>query len=72
MPLYEYQCRDCQAEMELLVHGSSEPACPSCGGKKLTKLLSVVAAPGREAAPGTATDRPSGGCGPGCGCHPYG
>lgn len=72
MPLYEFQCGDCQAEVELLVQGSSEPECPECGSRQLTKLLSVVAAPSRDASPGPGGQRPAGPCGPSCGCHPHG
>ena len=52
MPLYEYVCQDCDAQAEILVQGSQQPECPKCGSAKLTKLLSVVAAPGRDASAG--------------------
>ncbi len=46
MPLYEYQCSECQTEHELLVRGGEEPeACPACGAAALEKLLSVPASP---------------------------
>ncbi len=46
MPLYEYRCKDCGAEVELLVRTSDEkPECPRCKSKKLEKLLSIVATP---------------------------
>lgn len=68
MPLYEFVCRDCGREQEILIRGSETPACEKCGGEKLAKLLSApVAHAGGEGAP-----RPggkSGGCGPSCGCH---
>jgi putative FmdB family regulatory protein len=70
MPLYEYLCQDCQRESELLVHAGRTPECPECGSEKMTKLLSVVAAPSREA-DAAAPGRASGSCGPGCGCHPH-
>ena len=44
MPLYEYACPDCQRDCELLIRGEEQPACPSCGSRKLSKLLSVPAA----------------------------
>jgi putative FmdB family regulatory protein len=44
MPLYEYVCRKCQGEFELLIRGDETPECPKCGGRKLEKLLSVAAA----------------------------
>ena len=44
MPLYEFVCRDCEKEQELLVRGDEQPVCESCGGLQLAKLLSVPAA----------------------------
>jgi putative FmdB family regulatory protein len=71
MPIYEYTCRDCDSQAEILVQGSQQPECPKCGSAKLTKLLSVVAAPGRDASAAVAPARPGGSCGSGCGCHPH-
>jgi putative FmdB family regulatory protein len=70
MPLYEFVCRDCQKEQEHLVRGDETPTCESCGGVKLSKLLSVPAV-GHLGGEG-AGPRPmggGGGCGTGCGCH---
>lgn len=44
MPLYEFVCRDCRSEFELLVRGSEEPQCPRCESRELEKLLSAPAA----------------------------
>jgi putative FmdB family regulatory protein len=71
MPLYEFVCPNCKKEQELLVRSDETPACESCGGTNLAKLLSVPAA--HLAAEGGAP-RPmqgGGGCGAGCGCHPH-
>lgn len=43
MPLFEYRCKGCGAEFELLVRKGDRPACASCGGADLEKLLSGVA-----------------------------
>ena len=70
MPLYEYACRQCDAEFELLVRGEEKPACPRCGAEQLDKRLSVPAAPaiGGSALPICAPPASSGGCGaPWCG-----
>ena len=44
MPIYEYVCRQCNHQFELLVRDGDKPACPSCGRRRLSKLLSVPAA----------------------------
>ncbi|QDT67399.1 Zinc ribbon domain protein [Planctomycetes bacterium MalM25] len=63
MPLYEYVCRDCDHEVEVLVRTPSEQAeCPDCGGVELTKLLSVPSALSSGEGPSTGC------CGSGCGC----
>ncbi|MCG2770015.1 MAG: zinc ribbon domain-containing protein [Anaerolineae bacterium] len=43
MPIYEYRCSDCGAEVELLLRSSeAEPICPQCGSFRLEKLISAV------------------------------
>lgn len=69
MPLYEYTCRDCDSQFELLIRGSDEPHCPQCDGRHLEKLLSVPAAhtAGGQSLP-VCRPAPAGGCGlPQCG-----
>jgi putative FmdB family regulatory protein len=44
MPIFEYLCKDCGKNFELLVRQSTVIECPSCNGKKLEKQLSVFAA----------------------------
>ena len=44
MHLYEYQCEDCQAEVELLIRGDEQPECPECHGHHLQRLLSAALA----------------------------
>ena len=44
MPLYEYACKDCRCDFEVLIRRDEKPVCPKCGGKRLVKQLSVVAA----------------------------
>ena len=43
MPIFEYECRSCHQEFELIVLKDTVPACPSCQGKDLEKLLSGFA-----------------------------
>ena len=44
MPIYEYACRSCAHQFELLIRGTSAtPACPECKSTDLEKLLSLPA-----------------------------
>lgn len=43
MPIYEYVCKQCNNQFELLVQGSTPPKCPLCKSRKLEKQLSVFA-----------------------------
>ena len=52
MPLYEYACKSCASQFEVLVRASETPECPSCHGTTLERRLSVFAAH-------TAARRPS-------------
>lgn len=66
MPLYEYLCRECESDFELLIRSPDEqPVCPYCDSDKVMKLLSVPSAPAGE-------EPPAGPCGSGCGCFPNG
>jgi putative FmdB family regulatory protein len=44
MPLFEYACKECEQEFELLVRGNDTPECPSCHGTTLERRQSVFAA----------------------------
>ncbi len=45
MPIYEYECSQCQEHFEQLVASSKvRTACPKCGSKKTKRLLSSFAA----------------------------
>lgn len=43
MPIYEYQCRTCSHEFELLVLKDTVTACPACESRDLEQLLSGFA-----------------------------
>ena len=41
MPIYEYECRECQNRFELLVLASTSLACPACQSTDLERLMSL-------------------------------
>ena len=62
MPLFEYECRSCHQHFEYLTRDGQSPACPSCKGDDLQKLLSAFAVnTGGSAKPFAAPS--AGGCG---------
>jgi putative FmdB family regulatory protein len=42
MPLYAYNCQNCNADFELLVRSSDVTVCPSCGSEKLQQQLAKI------------------------------
>ena len=68
MPLYEYACKACAHQFELLVRATEVPACPACHGTVLERKLSVFAAHTGTASADARLDRaaapgPCGTCG---------
>jgi putative FmdB family regulatory protein len=63
MPLYEYSCKQCDRQFELLVRNSEAPECPACHGRDLERRLSVFAAHTGGAAAKSFTPGPCGSCG---------
>jgi putative FmdB family regulatory protein len=54
MPIYEYQCQDCNTRFEKLVRRASETAelnCPSCGQKHVSQQYSTFSAHASGPAP---------------------
>jgi putative FmdB family regulatory protein len=46
MPIYQYDCTSCSRRVDVFVRSASstaKPACPECGGKKLTRVMSRFA-----------------------------
>ena len=60
MPIYEYGCRDCGNQFELLVRGDESAVCPSCESKQVAKQFSVPAS-ARSAAGSLPVAVPPGG-----------
>ena len=56
MPLYEFECRGCRSQFELLVRPGDSPACPSCKSADLERVLSLFAV-SSEATRATNLDR---------------
>jgi putative FmdB family regulatory protein len=50
MPLFDYHCRSCGADFELLVLGNQQPACKSCRSLDIQRQVSLTAAPGKSQA----------------------
>jgi putative FmdB family regulatory protein len=48
MPLYGYHCKKCDQEVELLIDSATVAICPHCGSRRLERLMSRVAPPGRS------------------------
>ena len=61
MPIFEYACRGCGEEFELLVQGMAQASCPSCESLELEKKLSTFAVAGHAAA--FSSREPIGPCG---------
>ena len=43
MPIFEYRCRACRHDFEVLVRAGDTPACPSCAATDLEKQISLFA-----------------------------
>ena len=63
MPIYEYQCRDCRHDFELLVHTGTTPVCPACDSASLQKRLSEFAVGRAGAASAMPAPQACGTCG---------
>jgi putative FmdB family regulatory protein len=76
MPIYEFHCRKCERDSEILVRSADwkNAECHHCGSKKLSKKFSTFAAANAGESSGARGTRSSGvgghSCGGGgCGCH---
>lgn len=72
MPIYEFQCLECEHEFEELVLRRDEAvACPDCGADDVKRLLSGFAVTGdaRTAGDSCGSCKPSTGKCKGCSCH---
>ena len=67
MPLYEYHCLDCHDRFEKLTRSENADSvpCPTCGGNRARRLISVFASFSRSTG---GAEQPSSMSGGGCGC----
>lgn len=49
MPIFEYRCRTCGDDFELLARSDTRVACPECGSSRVDKKLSVFASHVKQA-----------------------
>ncbi len=63
MPIFEYVCLECNHRFELLVLGSTVPACPSCKTTKLQKQFSAFGVGATEGWTPSSGAGPCGSCG---------
>jgi putative FmdB family regulatory protein len=65
MPIFEYLCKGCGKQFELLVRGSERPHCPKCKSTRLEQLLSAFAMAAGHSNGGTteSASEPPPGCG---------
>ncbi len=60
MPIYEYTCKKCSKNFELLVRESTVLECPTCGSRELKKEFSAFAVSSQEG--GMSMAEGPGGC----------
>ena len=41
MPIYEFECSDCNEQYEHLQRADEKPVCPKCGSKSSEKVFSM-------------------------------
>jgi putative FmdB family regulatory protein len=66
MPLYEYECQECQKTFEKLVRNSDPVECPHCRSQRLQRLLSVPAKPPASQSLPMSCNSSGPPCGPSC------
>ena len=72
MPLFEFQCRECERAFETFVTAERKAACPACGSENLEKMLSRLGMVGASGSPAVACEMPAPMCGAQggrCGCN---
>ena len=65
MPIFEYLCKGCGKQFEILLRGAEKPHCPKCNGTRLEQQLSAFAVATGHGNGGSAEFAPE--PAPGCG-----
>ncbi|MBS1249033.1 MAG: hypothetical protein MAG431_00606 [Chloroflexi bacterium] len=63
MPIYEYQCQNCQEDFEIFVRSFSQeytPICPKCESGDVKKCISLFAGSSGDCDDCTVTSCPTG------------
>ena len=60
MPIFEYICRDCEEEFEVLIRGGAQVACSHCESESVEKKFSAFALSGNSRS--LAAGEPVGAC----------
>jgi putative FmdB family regulatory protein len=69
MPIYEYICLACEGRFdELMPMGAADPACPSCGERRVRRQPSSIALVGNGRSSGSTASSSGCACGGGCAC----
>jgi putative FmdB family regulatory protein len=68
MPIYEFHCKKCGKDSEILTASTNWKGtkCPNCASEQLVKKLSVFATSASESAGAGACEMPACGMGGGC------
>ena len=48
MPIYDYKCKSCGEQFELILLKATVPACPACQSQELEQMLSGFAVSSKE------------------------
>jgi putative FmdB family regulatory protein len=60
MPIYEFECKKCKKQFELIVFSGDIPECPYCKNKDITKRISTFNA--HNVGPGPASSKSGESC----------